>query len=60
MHPQQNLYKNKNTYLIICWVSDWGIFNTVKGQFIGKPINSYLEALLILEWLLSAVESKDI
>ena len=60
MDPQVNLYKNPNTYVIKSWVCDWGIWDTVKGKFIGKPLNSYPEAVLILEWLLTAVEFKDI
>ena len=60
MSPQENLYKKQNTYVIKAWVCDWGIYDTVKGKFIGKPINSYPEAVLILEWLLTAVEFKDI
>lgn len=60
MYPHENLYKNQNRYVIQSWVCDYGIYDTHIGRFIGKPINSYDEAVIILEWLLIAVEFKEI
>lgn len=60
MHREENLYKDQNRYVIQSWACDYGIYDTVKGRFIGKPIEIYHEAVIILDWLLIAVELKDI
>lgn len=40
----------KNRYTIESWVCDWGIYDSCSSKFVGKPIGSYYEALLVLQW----------
>lgn len=55
MHREENLYKDQNRYVIQAWSCNYGIYDTVKGRFIGKPIKSYHEAVIILDWLLTVI-----
>lgn len=47
------LNEEKSRYTIKSCVCDWGIWDNINSCFIGYPIDSYTEALIILKFLKS-------
>ncbi len=48
----------KKRFTIESWVCDWGIYDNEKMKFIGKPLYSYNDALLVLLWFEMALDYK--
>lgn len=50
MNTTEKKIQIKNRYTIEAWVCDWGIYDNWTYKFIGNPIDSYSEALLVIKW----------
>ena len=50
----------KPDFTIREWVADWGVFSEKKQKFIGKPLPSYPDALMVLNWLKMGIDNKEI
>lgn len=44
-----------NRYEVRPWVCDWGIFDKELNEFIGKPLDSYVQADFVLRWYISTL-----
>lgn len=52
--------KYKQRFTIESWVCDWGIYDNLKKKFIGKPLDTHKDALVVLHWLLMAIDYKEL
>lgn len=44
-------YSKPYRYVVQNWVCDYGVYDTLSGDFIGNPIKSQIECIMIVNFL---------